>query len=1183
MHKLELVDIPRRRGQILAMDPGSPPLSRPRLWARRILRGALVLVAAGLFLPPLLVRGPVLRWIVARATRDLCGTVALERGHVSWLVVPELLRGRPFAVELRGLRMVGPDGHEALFVERVTAEIEIDRNPWRFVVDPALVERGRWRLAVDAGGGLGGFLGVFRPVPAGETRAACLAPPAPRRGPRRAQQVEPNASVVVRRARLEDIDVDLDFPVWGLSLPHARATGGLALGTPGGPLFTFEVRDARAPGGMLRAGLGGAAANGATTTAHFDGVVISRVGVSADEPADLVLEVARGDTGRSRLSGKAVFENVFAHHGRDGQKNPPGLSLDARWERLADAAARLEAPWLPREALGEILDGTLAAHVRGPFLALSGALSVEGPRAGLEATVEHGQRAAVDVRTSDLALAPFLHESLKPLLAGRLTGHLRAKLELGHGLRNADLEIPSADVTLVREGANREPPRIAFRVGTPAHAPVTWSEADDTLVFGLEAAQLAHRSLRLEGLFARWAELSARGALTLDLPPATPGPDAVDPPAHVDAKVSLAVTSLARWVPPATASARVAAAVTLAGPLDHLRARLVFAPPTTATIFGERFRAPTPVTATLDESRVVTLDGLAIERVGGGRLEARGRAERGGAIAGRLRLAGYPLGAIPGLESVVVPAAIGGGRPSSLRDALAGTVDADLAVAGRTAQPAFTGTLALARVGLARVPLGDGQVRVRARGWTLDVEGTLGPSLALRMGATRARDGVTANADLRVHDLALAPWLPPALSELGVVVSGDARVAVAPHRPFATRAELDAVGGGSALRIAGETTGDQARASASGRVELAGLRPLWREGLDEASGAINVDVRTAPGLPVAGTLVVARTLSLRPRGWPLAFAVAEGGRLDVDRTHVHVPGLVLEAPGARLALAGDVAADLITPERSTVDLTASARVDAATLARQAHLPGVASASGTITIDGRARGAVGDPDAHGKVHLDGVEVRLASRSLPALRVDGVVDAAGHELSTQLLRVETLGPAAAQGIVTIGAPGTPASATLGGWPLRVERVDAPLAARGLRVGDAKSPFEIGALDLRLRLTGDPDRELLLSGDVGVTRARFDPFGGKKKAAGPARPWFESLPPHLTLDLTLHGPGDAVVVDVPVLPDVDLGFRCRVVGNARGGTISGEVRGRGAYSRLMLALFGPKGARECRLLKE
>jgi hypothetical protein len=1143
----------------------------------------LGLAAAILILPPLVVRGPVLRWIVARATRDLCGTIAVDGGHAGWLVVPDLLRGRSFAVELGGLRVVGPDGGEVMFVERITAEVQVGRAPWRIVVEPALVERGRWRLAVDQTGGLGGFLGVFRTVPAGEARVACLTP-APRRagGARRAQPA--SASFVVRRARLEEIDVDLDFPVWGLSLPRARATGSLALGEPGGPLFTFEVRDARAPGGVLRAGPGGAAATIATTTAHFDDAVIARVGVSPDEPADLVLEVAHADTGRSRLSGKAVFENVFAHHGRGGLKNPPGLSLDARWDRLKDATARLEAPWLPREALGEILDGALSARVRGPFLALSGTLSLEGPRAGLEATVERGERAAVDVRASDLALQPFLHESLEPMLAGRLTGHLRAKLELAAGFRNADLEIPSADVTLVRDGPNREPPRIAFRVGTPARAPVSWSEADGTLVLGLSAARLAHRSLRVEGLSARWAELSARGALTLDLPGRDPAaPHAPEPPARIEGKVALSVTSLARWVSPATASARVAAEVTLAGPFDHLRARLAFAPSTTATILGERFRAPAPVTARIDGSRIVTLDGLAIERVGGGRLDARGRAERGGSIAGELRLSRYPLAALPGLAKVTLPPALTPDGPTTLRDALTGTVDAKVAVAGLLARPDYSGTLALTDVSLAGRRLGDGEFRARARGWTLTLSGNLGPALAIDLGATNRRDGVAGDANLKLTDFPLGPWLPPDLAGLEVAASGTARVALTPRRLPATRADVRLTSPAGELSLNGSAQGGVAEGTARGRLELAGLRPLWKRALAEADGAVTVEVAASPRAPLTGTLAVVRALTLRPAGWPLAVGVAEGGRVEVDGTRVHVPGVTLTAAGAAVALAGDVRVSPATPERSTLALTAKARLDAAALARQARLPALASASGTITVDARVTGEASAPEATGTARLDAVELRPRGAALPPVRVDGLVEASGRTISTRALRVEALG-GPARGAVMLGAAGAPATVELDSLsPLEIARVDVPVAARGLRVGDAKSSFEVGALDLRLRLAGDPERELVLSGDIGVARARFDPFGPKKKSTGPPRPWFESLPPHLTLDLTLHGPSDAVTVDVPVLPDIDLGFRCRVRGSSRGGTISGELRGGGAYSRLMIALFGPDGVRECRVLKQ
>ncbi|HEY2731043.1 MAG TPA: hypothetical protein VGK52_13960 [Polyangia bacterium] len=1136
-------------------------------------------LAVGLpLVPPLLLRGALLRWLVARETASLCGAIRVEGGGLGWLVVPDLLLGRPFAVELRGLRVAGPDGGEVLSAEDISAEIDVARNPWRIVVAPALVSHGRWRLSVD--GTDAGFLGAFRAVPAGATRAACLAPAPRRGGPRPLPST--GASLVVRDARLEEIDVELDFPVWGLALPRVRATGSLAVGTPGGVGFTFDVRDATAPGGRLRAGPGGAHATVATTTALFDDVVISHVGVSPDEPSDLVLAVAHADTGRSRLAGTAAFENVFARHGRRGERNPPGLALDARWERLTDAAARLEAPWLPREALGEILDGTMTARVRGPFLALTGALSIEGPRAGIEATVERGERATLDVRASGLALAPFLADSLEPLLDGRVTGRLRAALELRAGLAAVDLEIPAADITLARAGEAPEPRRLAFRVGPPAPGARAARADDDTLELGLTSARLLQRTLRLEGLSARWGDLSARGALALSLPPRAEGAPA--PPGRVDASVTLAVASLARWVPPATASGQLAARVTVSGPLDHLRARLSFAPSTTATILGERFRAPAPVTATLDDGRALTLARLVLTRVGGGKLEARGRAERAGQLSGELRLTAYPLGALPGLTTVALPAALGAGHATSLGDALGGTLDAAVTVTGSSSRPAFAGTLALAGASLSGRRLGDGHFKARARGWTLALEGTLGPALTLEVGATRRPDGVTADGNLALAGFALGPWLPPALADLDVAISGHARVAVTPHRPLRTHLDVRAVGAGGDLALRGSTSGDEAEAAARGRVELGGLHALWGNVLAAADGAVDVDLATAPRAPLAGTIVVARALALRPKGWPLALGVAEGSRLAVDGTHVHVPGLALTAPGARVALAGDVNVDLAAPERSDLALTATARLDAGAIARQARLPWLSSAAGTIAVDARATGPARAPVATGAARLDALELRPRSATWPALKLDGLVEASGHDLLTRALRVEAMGDAVAQGAVVLGAADAPAVLDIASaWPLRVGAVDVPLSAHGLRVGNARSAFTIGALDLRLRLTGDPARELVLAGDVGVSRARVDPFVHKKTASGPARPWFEALPPRLTLDLTVHGPADALVVAVPVLPDVDLGFHCRVSGNARAGSISGQLRGRGLYSRLLLALFGPAGARQCRVLKE
>ena len=382
--------------------------------------------------------------------------------------------------------------------------------------------------------------GALRRPPAGAPKSVCLEPVQRTRGPR--PPAPENASLEVRDLRLDDVDVDLAFPMWGLTLTRAHGTGSLAFGTPGGAGFTFDVRDATAPVGELRIGPSGTRA---TTTARFDSVLLSHVGVSREEPSDIVLEVGRADTERSRLSGKATFVNVFARHGRRGEKNPPGLVLDARWDRLHDAMAQLRAPWLPRDALGEVLEGALVARMRGNFNALTGTLSIDGQRLGLEASIEESRRATLDARVTDLAITPFLHESLATLLGGRITGRLHATL--GRGTDGADLEIPSADVVLVRDGATPAPRELAFRVGAAARSAPTRADVD-TLSLGLTSASLRSRALRLEGLSAKWAELSAHGALTLIMPARTS--DAPAAPARLDATLTAGVTSLARWVSP---------------------------------------------------------------------------------------------------------------------------------------------------------------------------------------------------------------------------------------------------------------------------------------------------------------------------------------------------------------------------------------------------------------------------------------------------------------------------------------------------------------------------------------------------------------------------------------------------------------------------------------------------------
>jgi hypothetical protein len=79
----------------------------------------------------------------------------------------------------------------------------------------------------------------------------------------------------------------------------------------------------------------------------------------------------------------------------------------------------------------------------------------------------------------------------------------------------------------------------------------------------------------------------------------------------------------------------------------------------------------------------------------------------------------------------------------------------------------------------------------------------------------------------------------------------------------------------------------------------------------------------------------------------------------------------------------------------------------------------------------------------------------------------------------------------------------------------------------------------------------------------------------SSAPAKPrvsgaWWRALPPHLTLDLDLRGVNKGIHVEVPVLPDVNVDFRCHLHATNRGANWSGRLRGDGAYARAAVTIF-------------
>ncbi|HEY6477590.1 MAG TPA: hypothetical protein VI456_13495, partial [Polyangia bacterium] len=339
--------------------------------------GGLALAATSL---PLVLRGPVARWAVSRATASLCGSFRISGGHFGWAAVWELLFGRPFDLVVENVRIEGPDGQVVFAAERFEATLQIHTGPFRLVLSDVLMARGRWRLALlpDAVT----TLDAFRGVP-DEGRAACLNPNAERKPAKRAKS---SGSIALRNIQFQDVDVDLAFDSWELELGRANANGQLSAGGQGPPLL-FEARDVVATAGALRIGRRGDAW---TARVPFDAVAITRVGVTPELPTDLELHVAEARTGRAQLSGHAAFRNIFP--ARMGERPPgePGLEVDARWPGFGAALTGLDAGWRPHGAWASHLDGDLHATVTGPFRALAGTLEIEGGGTRISARVAHG-------------------------------------------------------------------------------------------------------------------------------------------------------------------------------------------------------------------------------------------------------------------------------------------------------------------------------------------------------------------------------------------------------------------------------------------------------------------------------------------------------------------------------------------------------------------------------------------------------------------------------------------------------------------------------------------------------------------------------------------------------------------------------------------------------------------------
>jgi hypothetical protein len=1122
--------------------------------------GALVLLVLAL---PLIVRGPVARWLVARITAGMCGTVRFSGGHVGWAAMIDLTMGRPFPVVIEDLRITGPDDKVAIAAARLEAEVEIHRGG-AVIVRRLSMWHGGWRLALDPS--VIGTVDVFQSVPPAG-RAACLDPRAER--PKKPSGGGGGGgSLVLRHVEFHDVDAALEFPTWGMTLDHTQAVGSLAAGGSGPPLL-FDVKDIVATGGSVR--LGGARGPWETRVL-FDHAELTRVGVLPDAPTDLLLVVGAATTGHARLRGHATFRNIFPIAPGKMPSQPPGLDSEIEWTSFGAALEKAQAEWRPRGKWLQRIDGDLHARVQGPFNAIEGMLQIEGGGTKVAARLAQG---AADLR---IALAGvdttwMLDPALRPLLGGQLNGRFHATARLAPTFAGIGADIPDADLRLDRRRAPRGPRRYELRIGSDARR----TSATEVLTASIGRVRLADATLQLDGLRVAWTGLTAAVDAEVAFPADTP--TAQRQRSRVEAKGSLSVAALEDWIPDGLATGPLRVGATARGTLDRVELSLAFPPPSTIGVIGQRFVLPSRLDVVATTDGGVRLPRAELRRLGGGSLSIEGRVGPDDRLAVKLGARDYPLGALPGLSP-------------ALRPLLDGALGADLNVTGKTERPAVSGKLNVAALAFRDKPVGDLSADLRLGMESGEITAQVNPGLTLRARVKR-RPTLSVDAELDARDRAIGPWLPGPLVGAALTVSGHAQVAYREGAPLTGSASLAVAGPGlSGVRIDGNARGDQASAHIGGQLDVGRWAAFWPHMLKTASGVLDLDLGVTDAIvqPRAkGALRIARDLVVHAAAWPAPIAMVAGGAVELDGTALVVRDVTLSTTGAEARLGGRATIDLFQPERSALALQLAATVDAARFPMR--LPSGASASGKLALDARVAGTLAGnpgPRIDGRAELQGLSVRL-SPGTPAAHARGVVEAHGEVVRTMGVDVAVDGV----GAVRIGTPTAPAQARIVSLsPFRIGAVDVPFSGQNLTVGTPASELYVPDLDAVLRLTGDARGPLAVRGVVDVSGGVLDPSKkGPELGTAPApQPkvkgaWWKMIPPGLLLDLDLRGSRHGMRVEVPVLPDVTVDFRCHLLATNRGATWTGNLGGDSTYARAAVTVydwFKSEDLRGCQLTK-
>ena len=1025
-----------------------------------------------------------------------------------------------------------------------------------------------------------------------------------------------SGSFSIEGAQLDGLTASFDFPGWGLVLNDIRGRGQLHVG-PIEPRLQFEVRDVDArAGGMLRI-LRGAA----MTPVPFDRVAIQRIGTSGERAADLLLEVAAARTGRSALSGRALFGGLFALR---RQRVRPRMEIRADWHQAGDAltAVALGRGARDLEVVGENarvqvevassfqdLDGRFRASdleviqgeyrfldlqldllARGPpYMARLERLSFRSPAGGevlASGSFDAGKRARLRVQTRGLETGAWLPPSLRPLLGGRAAGWLAARADLA--TRAAVLE--GLDVTLDRDRRGPLPGRLRLHTGPLARRP----DGPETLVASLQGVRWRDGRLSIDSLRALAFGGRVDASASLGLRP--------------DPSLALAIrvrqVDLRQALPGSGLGGLLSFDAEASGPLDALRARLQFPPGARLDVFDQAYVLPQGLSAEV-RGDVLRLPRFTLAAPGAGQMAVQGELVFDRRLDLQLVIHNHRLDRLPFVARSL---------PS-----LSGQLAGNLRIHGHPQRLVADGELKLERVVLGDDPLGDG--RIQLRGEAPDrtrLQGVLFQGLTLT-GQVLARGPASiVDLDVTATRLRLDRFLPdtPALGRTGLVVGGLLSLRMRPRAPLRLSADFQSIdftwgctgaaprpvtcthlrnqmpvrlraeaGGGPIELQPTRLEAPDSQVLMSGRLQrgildarLEGtlgarlLEPLLRKSPIVVAGKVAAKLR-AQG-PVAaprflGSITVQEPLAVRGRKLPLEARVRSGTVL-LEGDRVRSDGLDLEAPGVRLRLAGSIPFGTADDKNRPLDVRLTGEVQAIALVRA--LPAqVLSGQGQMQVDLQLAGTIAQPRFGGQAQVGPMDLKLRYRDTRVLVRSGRLQASGRRIQLDRL-VADLSPG---GQVVLGPAGRPAEVeVLHLVPLTFGQVQLP--ARGERL-QLELPF-LSLTDGRfdVQLAGDGDRgPLVLSGEAHLLAGELRPTrqpraGGASRIARKLPPQVRSAVLPVALDVRVKSNGDRFVIDPGWLPDLHMDLDLQLTGSSDRPKLSWQADAKGIYSTIALFLY-------------